>query len=54
MESLTFENDFLQTLSVVRKHTKEDIVGGCLQRSYLWRHVEVLYLAQNMYMCGSK
>ena len=33
--TVAFGGDFQQTLPVVRKGTKEDIVGACIQRSYL-------------------
>ena len=40
--------DFLQTLPVVPKGSREDIVNASIQRSHLWEHVELLYLHQNM------
>jgi len=40
--------DFQQTLPVVVKGSKEDIVSACIQRSPLWQHVTVLHLTENM------
>ena len=40
--------DFLQTLPVVPRGSRMDIVNATVQRSYLWEHVEVLSLRQNM------
>jgi hypothetical protein len=40
--------DFLQTLPVVPRGSRMDIVDATVQRSYLWEHVEVLSLRQNM------
>ena len=40
--------DFLQTLPVVPKGSREDIVDATIQRSPLWEHVEILSLRQNM------
>ncbi|HEV7738154.1 MAG TPA: AAA family ATPase [Chlamydiales bacterium] len=40
--------DFQQTLPVVPKGRKEDIVAACLQKSYLWQQVKVLHLTENM------
>lgn len=42
--------DFLQTLPVVPKGSREDIVDATIQRSPLWEHVEVLSLRQNMWL----
>ena len=40
--------DFLQTLPVVPKGSREDIVDATIQRSDLWQNVEILFLHQNM------
>ena len=40
--------DFQQTLPVVPRGNKEQIVGASIQRSHLWHHVEVLHLTENM------
>jgi hypothetical protein len=40
--------DFLQTLPVVPKGSREDIVDATIQRSTLWQNVDVLRLHQNM------
>jgi hypothetical protein len=40
--------DFLQTLPVVPKGSREDILNATIQSSYLWNFVEILHLRQNM------
>ncbi|PPQ82287.1 hypothetical protein CVT25_008437 [Psilocybe cyanescens] len=40
--------DFLQTLPVVPKGSREDIVDATIQRSHLWENIEILFLQQNM------
>ncbi|KAF6137726.1 hypothetical protein GIB67_007200 [Kingdonia uniflora] len=40
--------DFRQILPVVPKGVREDIVSASLRRSYIWGHVQVLSLSQNM------
>lgn len=45
---MAWGGDFQQTLPIVPKGTKEDIIGASIQRSTLWRHVEILHLTENM------
>jgi hypothetical protein len=40
--------DFLQTLPVVPRGSRIDIIDATIQRSSLWEHVEILHLRQNM------
>ncbi|KAF6163442.1 hypothetical protein GIB67_029291 [Kingdonia uniflora] len=40
--------DFRQIFPVVPKVVSEDIISTSLRRSYIWRHVKVLSLSQNM------
>ena len=40
--------DFLQTLPVVPKGSREEVVDATVQRSPLWQHIEILRLRQNM------
>ena len=40
--------DFLQTLPVVPKGSREDIIDATIQRSHLWQNTEILFLRQNM------
>lgn len=40
--------DFLQTLPVVPRGSRMDIVDATIQHSYLWEHVKILSLRQNM------
>ena len=46
--TVTFGGDFQQTLSIIPKGTKEQIIGACIQRSQLWRHIKVLHLTENI------
>jgi len=45
---IVFGGDFRQILPVVIKGGREDIVGSCLRRSILWRHVKLITLKTNM------
>jgi ATP-dependent DNA helicase PIF1 len=45
---IVFGGDFRQILPVVIKGGREDIVGSCLKRSILWRHVKIMKLKINM------
>jgi hypothetical protein len=45
--TILFGGDFRQTLPVIPKGTREDIVGATLCRSRLWRHVQVMRLEKN-------
>lgn len=47
-KTMVFGSDPKQTLPVVPKGTQEEILDACLQRSYLWSHLEMLTLTQNM------
>ncbi|GFX85756.1 ATP-dependent DNA helicase [Trichonephila clavipes] len=40
--------DFRQTLYVVLRGTREDIVKACLNTSFLWPHIKVVFLRINM------
>ena len=46
--TVAFGGDFQQTLPIIPKGTKEDIIGACLQRSILWQKIKVLHLTENM------
>ena len=46
--TVVFGGDFQQTHSIIPNGTKEQIVGACIQRSQLWRHIKVLHLTENM------
>jgi len=48
--TVAWGGDFQQTLPVVVKGTKEDIVSACVQRSPLWQHVTILCLTENMHV----
>jgi hypothetical protein len=43
-----FGGDFQQILPVIVKGGRADIVGACMQRSILWRSMQVLHLTENM------
>jgi hypothetical protein len=45
--------DFLQTLPVVPKGSHAEIVDATVQRSYLWDHVQILRLDENMRLRGA-
>ena len=40
--------DFRQILPVIERGNRQDIVYACIQHSYLWLHVHVFPLTQNM------
>jgi len=42
--------DFRQILPVIEKGSREDIVFACIQHSYLWQHVRIFHLTQNMWL----
>ncbi len=46
--TVVFGGDFQQILPVILKGSRAQVVGGCMQRSILWRHIIVLHLHQNM------
>ena len=45
--------DFLQTLPVVKKGSREEIVDATMLRSPIWNHTTVLTLERNMRLEGS-
>ena len=45
-----FVGDFRQTLPIVQRASRVQIVNASLHKSRLWRHVHVLHLFQNMYL----
>jgi hypothetical protein len=46
--TVLFMGDFCQTLPVIPKGSRAQIVNASLHRSRLWRNIEVLHLTQNM------
>jgi hypothetical protein len=50
--TVVFGGDFRQTLPIVPRGSREDIVSHSLRRSYLWPQIEVLRLRQNMRLTG--
>ena len=46
--SVLFSGDFRQTLPVILKGTREQIVGASFRRSPLWEHVHIFHLTQNL------
>jgi hypothetical protein len=46
--TVVFGGDFQQTLPVVPKGSREEIVSHCLQRSPIWKIIKVLHLRENM------
>jgi len=51
---VVFGGDFCQTLPVVPKRTCQQVVVASLYRGNLWRHIEFLYLRQNMHLGHSE
>ena len=45
-----FGGDFQQILPVIPKGSHAQIVGACIQRSILWRSMNILHLYQNMHL----
>ena len=45
---MVFGEDFHQTLPVVPKGTRQQVVAASLCRGNLWRHIKFLHLRQNM------
>jgi ATP-dependent DNA helicase PIF1 len=45
---MVFSGDFRQVLPVIPKATRPQIVNQCVNRSGLWRHVNVIRLRTNM------
>ena len=48
--TIMFVGDFRQTLPVVQRASRVQIVNASLHKSRLWRHVHVLHLTQNMHL----
>jgi DNA replication protein DnaC len=46
--TVVFGGDFRQTLPIVPRGSREEIVSHTLRKSYLWSHIRVLRLRQNM------
>jgi hypothetical protein len=46
--TVVFGGDFQQILPVILKGSMAQIVGACIQKSFLWRNITVLHLHQNM------
>ena len=40
--------DFRQTLPVKKNASKNDIIASCISQSYLWQHLRVFFLRENM------
>jgi hypothetical protein len=48
--TMVFGGDFRQTLPVVPRGSKHKILSASLRNSYLWRHIKVYFLHQNMHL----
>ena len=46
--SILFGGNFQQILPVIVKGSRPEIVGACIQKSYVWRPLDVLHLRKNM------
>ncbi|CAL1414210.1 unnamed protein product [Linum trigynum] len=46
--TVVFGGDFRQTLPIVLKGSRADIVNSSIKRSYLWHHLRVIKLVENM------
>ncbi|CAL1390629.1 unnamed protein product [Linum trigynum] len=46
--TIVFGGDFRQTLPIITKGTRTEIVNSSIKRSYLWRSMTVLKLTENM------
>ena len=46
--TVAWGGDFQQTLPVIVRGSREEIVSACIQRSPLWNHVNILHLKKNM------
>ena len=42
--TVIFGGDFQQILPVILKGCRAQVVGACMQRSFLWQHISVLHL----------
>jgi len=48
--TVAWGGDFKQTLPVIVGGSREETVGASIQNSYLWPHVKVLHLTENMWV----
>ena len=48
-----FGGDFAQILPVIPRGTRPVIIEATLQKSFLWKKFQILYLQQNMRICNS-
>jgi hypothetical protein len=48
--TVVFGGDFQQILPVIFKGSRPEVVGACIQRSYIWRELKVLHLKINMHL----
>lgn len=46
--TFVFSGDFRQTLPVIARGTRADVVNACLKTSYLWHVIEKIHLRTNM------
>ena len=51
---MVFGEDFCQTLAVVPKGIRQQVVAASLCRGNLWEHIKFLYLRENMHLGHSK
>lgn len=47
-KTMLFGGDFMQTLPIVVRGSRPDIVGATIQRAIWWPKLEILHLAENM------
>ncbi|PIA60444.1 hypothetical protein AQUCO_00300153v1 [Aquilegia coerulea] len=52
-KTILLGGDFRQTLPVVPKGSREDVVAACISRSYLWSKCEAFTLKTNMRLNGN-
>jgi len=48
--TIVFGGDFQQTLPVIVRGSRAQIVGACVQGSVLWNSITVLHLKHNMHL----
>ena len=46
--TVVFGGDFQQTLPIIPRGSREQIVRACLSKSHLFNHVQVFFLTENM------
>ena len=51
---MVFGGDFRQTLPVVPKEARQQVVAVSLYRGNLWEHIKFLHLRQNMHLGHSE